>query len=73
MLNKGAEENLPEKFLVTSRVVSIAPCRDRGDGKEKRTEKETIKGKIDYKATAGKEKFCKKGTVKVFGERVIIF
>lgn len=30
-----AEKDIPEKFLVTSKVVNIAPCIDRKEGKKK--------------------------------------
>ncbi len=29
-----AERDIPEKFLVTSKVVNMAPCSDRKEGKK---------------------------------------
>ena len=36
VLGHYTERDIPEKFLVTSKVVSMAPCSDRREGKKRR-------------------------------------
>lgn len=73
-LGHHAEKDIPEKFLVTSKVVNIAPCSDRKEGKRKEMmmgKKERRERKIDYKVAARKSSTAK-GQLEGFREQGII-
>lgn len=69
-----AVRNIPEKFLVTSKVVKMAPCSDRKEGKKEGMMMEVRKKEIERgRLVIAGEKSTAKGQLEGFREQVIIF